>query len=649
MKLKQFLPLFFCFLFTLLKAQTASDAVLFTLDNQPVYAEEFLRVYNKNLDLVQDDSQKDVDAYLKLFTNYKLKLQEAKALGFHEKKSYLRELSNYKKQLAQNYITDPKVTDALVEEAYQRISHDINANHILIRLDENASPEDTLAAYKNIMKLRDRALQEGFDKVRKEVHNGQTVFGEELGYFSGFKMVYAFETVAYNTQVGAISEPFRTRFGYHILKVLDKRASEGEREVAHIMILSKSGDSLSAQAEEKIKSIYKRLEAGEAFEDLAKQFSEDKNSAPKGGLLPEFSRGQISAKAFEDVAFNLKAVGDYSEPFKTNFGWHIVKLYKIKPIPDFESMRPELEGKVKRDSRSKLIDEALVNKLKTKYNVPEFQPALAYFESIVTDDYFKNSWQLPESFTADKTLLVIGNKKLLYNDFGQYLLNTQRFSRKKERFKSLISTKYEAFLKTNLLQYQEEHLEYENEDFAHIVEEYRDGLLLFDLMENTIWNTAKSDSTGVKQFYNSHKDNYVLPERVDAVVVSSTKQRTLNKVKKLLQQNMTVDEVKSLIRGNDQIEAIFTVGIMDKEHQALPKPFEFKKGLSKVNKYNGAFVLVKVNDILPKTQKTLDEARGAVISDYQAYKEEQWVNELAQKYKVVVNQDVLEQVKAQLK
>ncbi|MEC3907431.1 peptidylprolyl isomerase [Tamlana sp. 2201CG12-4] len=649
MKLNWFLTSSLIFIVSFLQAQSVEDEVLFTVDDAPVYTSEFKRVYSKNLDLVQDESQKDIDEYLKLFTSYKLKLKEAHELRYHEKKSYLRELENYRKQLAKNYITDSKVTDALVREAYERISNDVKANHILIKVPENASPNDTLTAYNKLMGLRKRALEEGFEKVRKEVHNGKTVYGEELGYFSGFKMVYKFENAAYSTKAGDISMPFRTRFGYHIVKVLDKRKSEGSREVAHIMVRKNEKDSLGEELETRIHEIYKKLNQGEAFEALAKQFSDDKNSSPKGGILPSLSRGQISAKEFEDVAFSLDTVGQVSKPFKTDFGWHIVKLYKTKPIPGFEAMKPELIGKVKRDSRSKLIDEALIEKLKTKYEVTHPQSALTYFESILTDDYFKNTWKLPVDFNADQTLLRIENTVVPYKDFGNYLLKTQRSTRSNEALKSLVSKKYEAFLRERLIKYQEDNLENENEEFAHIVAEYRDGLLLFELMENTIWNTAKTDSLEIQKYYEKHKENYVLPQRVDVVVASSAKQKVLKKVTKLLQEGVELNQIKSLINGKDNIDVIFTVGIMDATHQSLPKNFNFKKGISNIQKHNGAYQLVQVKAVLPKTQKTFEDAKGTVVSDYQTYKEEKWVEKLAEKYKIVINDEVFEKVKTQLK
>lgn len=649
MTLRYFHTSLFVLFLSTLQAQTTSGEVLFTVDGEPVYSSEFVRVYNKNLDLVQDESQKDVDEYLTLFTNYKLKLKEAKALDLHKKPSYLRELDSYKKQLSKSYVTDSKVTDALIEEAYERISNEVKATHILVRVDETATPEDTLKAYNDIIKLRERALSEGFEAVRKEVHNGKTLFGEELGYFSGFKMVYKFENVAYNTPVGEISQPFRTRFGYHIIHVLDKRKSRGERTVAHIMISNKQADTLNANPEVRIQEIYQKLNQGEDFEALAKQFSDDKSSAPKGGLLAPFSGGQLSVQEFEEVAFNLKDIGNVSQPFQSKYGWHIVKLYGKKPVAPFDDLKPELEVKVKRDERSKLIDNALVSKLKAKYKVSNEQPALEYFASILNEDYYKRVWVLPAEFEAKMPLVKIGNKQFSFKDLGDYLVKKQRNVNPNQSFSKIVSDNYEAFLEESLIAYQEDNLENENEDFAYIVNEYRDGLLLFDLMESTIWNTAKTDSVDIQNFYNSHKEQYALPKRVDAIVATSTKQKTLKKVAKLLHQGMGLDDIKKLVNSNDDVQVVFTTGIMDATHQALPDDFEFKKGISEIYKHNDAYIVAQVKDILPETTKTFDEAKGAVISDYQTYKEEVWIKELSNKYKVVVNPEALKKVKSKIK
>ena len=648
MKFKHLLFSFVFVFFTLTLVQAQDKDVLFTIDKAPVYASEFIRVYNKNLDLVKDESQKDIDGYLKLFINYKLKLKEAKRLNLDKKPSYLRELENYKKQLAKNYLSDSKVTDALVEEAYNRLATEINASHVLVRIDENANPKDTLTAYNEILKLRNRVINEGYKEVQKEVHNGKTIFAEDLGYFSAFKMVYPFENAAYNTKVGNVSEPFRTRFGYHIVTVFNKRKARGEVSVAHIMI--KTNKENTEESETKIKEIDKRLEQGEAFDALAKQLSEDASSASKGGILKPFSSGEISAPEFEEVAFGLKGIGEISKPFKTQFGWHIVKLIAKKGIATLAEMKPQLESKIKRDSRSKVLKDSRIKALKSKYTIIENTKVLDYFKSIVYEDYFKGKWNLPNNFEGDKMFVKIQDKELSYNDFGQFLIKKQRNYRNKTNTISVVvDNSYKDFLETELLKYQEENLINENIDYALIVGEYRDGLLLFDLMETEIWNVAKNDSVALGKYYNAFQKNYFFPERVDAVVATSAKKSVVKKIPKLLEQGLDIEAIKKLVNTNGDVNVSFTSGEMDKNHQALPKLFSFKKGVSKIYNHNDAYMVVLVKEIRPQTQKTFAEAKGKVTSDYQVFKEENWLKELAFKYSIQVNQDVLTKVKLTIK
>ena len=639
----------FMFLFCLcnLQAQTSEKDVLFTVAEEPVYASEFIRIFNKNLDLVKDESQKNVDEYMKLFVNYKLKLQEAKAQDLDKKSSYVRELNNYKKQLAKNYLTDSKVTDELVLEAYERLSKEVNADHVLIRLNENASPDDTLAAYNQLLKFRDRLMADGFKTLQKEIHNGKTIYAENLGYFTAFKMVYDFENVAYNTPVEEVSMPFKTRFGYHIVSINDVRDSRGERTVAHIMVSDKKEEETAAET--RINDIYNKLEQGESFESLAKQFSDDKSSAKSGGKLAPFSGGQLSSTEFEEQAFSLKAVNDVSKPFKTEFGWHIMKLLGIKNIESFEAMRPALEAKVKKDSRSQLINTSLVNNLMERYQVSYEQPALEYFASIMTNDYFVGKWQFPEDFEKDKELVKIDSKTWVYQDFGQFLLKSQRKATEKASFDAIVKDKYRDFINIIIVQYQEDNLENENEDFAHILAEYRDGLLLFDLMETEIWNASKQDSIGLQDFYNANKGDYFWNERIDAIVASSSSKSIVKKVKKMMESGSSEEDIKSALNTQKTINVIFTSGTMDAEHQTLPENFEFKKGVSKVYAHNDGFIVANVNAILPQESKAFDDAKGQIMSDYQVYKEENWLKELKEKYPVVIDNTVLDKVKEQIK
>ncbi|MFM7896856.1 MAG: peptidylprolyl isomerase, partial [Flavobacterium sp.] len=307
MKINRLLIFGFLLVQSFLFAQTKE--VLFTIDNHPYYTDEFIRVYNKNLDLVKDDSQKDLDKYLDLFLGYKLKVEKANKIGLQNGTSYQNELKSYRNQLSKNYVNDSKVTNELVHEAYDRMQQEVRASHILILVDEGASPQDTLKAYNKILDIKKRLdAGEDFVTVAKQTSEDPSVKENngDLGYFSAFRMVYPFENAAYKTKVGQVSKPFRTRFGYHIIKVVDKRVNRGEVTVAHIMVLKQTDATQQEKAKTTIDDIYKKIQQGENFESLAQQFSEDKSSAPKGGVLQRFGSGQLSSEEFENVAFELK-------------------------------------------------------------------------------------------------------------------------------------------------------------------------------------------------------------------------------------------------------------------------------------------------------------------------------------------------------
>ena len=383
-------------------AQNGKKEVLFTIDDKPYYTDEFSRVYNKNLDLVKDESQKDLTQYLQLFIGYKLKINKANKLGLQKGDAYKNELNTYRTQLSKNYLTDSKVTKELVEEAYNRSLKEVKASHILITVDENASPEDTLVAFNKITAIRQKAIAgEDFGKLATE--NSQDPSAKEnkgdLGYFSAFRMVYSFESAAFNTPKGKISNPFRTRYGYHIIKVDDIRDNRGEVSVEHIMLLNPKEDKYEEKemVKHNIQDIYKKIQQGENFEDLAKQFSDDKSSSSKGGLLSRFGSGQLSSEEFENAAFSLTKENPISAPFQSKFGWHIVKLIDKFPIKPLAEVKTELENKISKDDRSRLITNSLNEKLRKKYAVKREDKLYKSIVKTVTNDFYESKWEVPAS------------------------------------------------------------------------------------------------------------------------------------------------------------------------------------------------------------------------------------------------------------
>jgi len=626
--------------------------VLMTIDGNPVYANEFKRVYNKNLNLVQDESQKDIDGYLNLFIDYKLKVAEAQAQGLADRRSYQNELSRYRDQLSRNYIFEDKVTETLAREAYERGKEEINASHILIRVDYEATPQDTLAAYNKIKTIRERALKgEDFAKLAQSLSEEPGAKDSEgnLGYFSVFSMVYPFENAAYNTKVGEISEIIRTRFGYHIVKVNDRRAKLPKISVSHIMISDKKGPR-DFDPEQRIKELHTMAKQGESFESLAKQFSDDKNSAVQGGKLKAFSKGDLRAAEFENAAYELKKVGEISKPVKTDFGWHIIRLDEKMPMETFEDKKEDLEKKVGEGDRSKVVTNAINKKIKDKYGFKKGVSYLPYFDTFVSEDVLGRGWARPPvPAEDDKVLFTIGTKNATFTDFATFIAGRQKTTRPFKQKEALLVAFYDEFETEVLKDYFKMALEDENEEYASIVTEYRDGLLIFDVMEKNIWDKAKTDSIGLQSFYDKTKQKYQWKQRIDADICSATNETFAQQVQKMLFEGKTAEEIKAAINTENQVNVLITPGIFETDDEKLPKNLEIKEGVSNIIKNNDSSIIVNVKQIIAPGLKSLDEVKGKVLSDYQNELEKNWIESLRSKYTVEVNKKTLKRVKKDLK
>lgn len=633
-------------------AQNNAKEVLFTINEKPYYTDEFSRIYKKNLDLVKDDTQKDLNQYLDLFVGYKLKVNKAYKLGLQNNAPYQNELKSYRAQLAKTYFNDTKITQELIEEGYNRLQKEIKTSHILVLADENSTPEDTLKAYNKINDIRKKALA-GEDFAALAVQYSEDPSAKDnkgdLGYFSAFRMVYPFENAAYNTPKGEVSKIIRTRFGYHILKIYDIRANRGEITVAHIMILNpKPEDTDKDKAKNTVNDIYKKILQGEKFEDLAKQFSEDKSSSSKGGLLNKFGSGQLSSEEFENTAFSLANVGDISKPFQSQFGWHIVKLIEKHPIKTMEEMKPELEAKIGKDDRSKKITASLNEKLRKKYTFKRDEKQFAAVSKLVTNDFYEAKWQVPEAF-SNGTLLTINAKKIDAKTFLEFVDKQQKAAYKTKPVSKLTNELYNKFLDEQLTKYYDENLETDNSDFANVMEEYRDGLLLFDLMEKEIWERAKTDTLGLKNFYEAHKAEHMWKKRVEVTVASSTKMDMIKKAQSLMKKGTEPQAIKDKINVGNVVNIMTNSGIFEEGSGALPKTMKYNLGVSEIFKEGEYYFVTDVKKIIPEGVKSLDECKGKIVNDYQQNLEQGWVDDLKKEFTVKVNTDVFDKIKKQLK
>lgn len=627
-----------CFWSNFGQHQSKNPEVLITINDEDITVDEFLKVYNKNINLVQDDRQKDIDSYLELYLNYKLKLAEARALEYDQKQSYKQEYERYRKQLQQKYLTDKDVTEELIKEAYKRTIEEVKAQHILVR---TSAVQDTLAALEKLKVLRNRFLNENFDLLQKELHDGKNIFVEDLGYFSAFKMVYDFENAAFTTSIGDVSQPFKTQFGYHLVKVLNKRRSRGQAKAAHIMIAHNSTDSLQTP-EQRINELHRLLLQGESFENLAKQFSDDKSSAVNGGNLKPFSSGEINSEIFVDTAFSLED-GAISNPIRTKFGWHIIKLISTIPVKDFEDIKFELEQKIKRDSRSSFIKKKMIESLKEQYQIDA--PNRDEISSLFVKVEGQNDWLLNYGVEPQGQFVKIQNRVLGYDDFLEFLNKNLKASNSNTASSESVWRSFNTFLGEQLIQYKKDQLPLENLEYAQILKEYEEGLLLFDIMQDKIWNGAKNDSIGLLEHYENNKTKFVTPAKITGTIARSKKKSTLKKTIKMWADGRTNDDITTVLNAKRQ-QLILSTGSFEINDPLLPKKVKFSEGISSVFPINDSYVVLNISAQVPEKVQSFEASKGAVISSYQTELEKRWIETLRTKFDISINKNALDVLKS---
>jgi len=641
-------------IFTLSVFSQSNDPVLLQVANEKVTKGEFIKVYEKNNIKSENPDSKALEEYLELYTNFRLKVTEAKALGMDTVKSFRDELAGYRKQLALPYLSDNEATDKMIREAYEHKKYDIRASHILIRVDKLASAADTLAAWNKIMQLRKRILKgEDFGKVASEasedpsakdrVQEGQKIKGSQgdLGFFTAFNMVYPFEEAAYNAKIGEVTMPVRTDFGYHLIKVTAKIPAMGKIQIGHIMLVFPDKASLddSLKVTDSANMAYKLLKSGSDFGDVAKKFSDDASTAGKGGVSPWITVNQLLPDFTLNIA-KLKDKGDFSEPFQTRYGWHIVKLVDRKPIGSFDEEKEDIKQRLPRSDRNTEIQQTFITKTKASYGFTQNLPALDELTKTITDSIFNASWKIDQAAGLNKNLFTIGTKTYTQADFAGHLAATQRREQKRD-IPAYVFQQYNTFVNDAVNKYADSQLEAENPDFKALINEYHDGILLFDLTDKKVWSKAVKDTLGLQQFYEKNKNTYMWESRLDASILTIHDLSILKSLKKQLKKGAS----------DEQILAKFNVDTIQKvtiEHKKFVKGenkildgIEWKPGTSDlIPLADTANAIVVVHKVVDPEPKLLDEIRGTMTADYQNYLEKEWISELRAKYPVIVNREV---------
>ena len=632
-----------------LNTTAQTDNVVMEIDGKKVTKSEFLQIYLKNNPNPKYDKQ-SLDEYMELFKKFKLKVAEAEALGYDTIPKLKKELAGYRKQLSQPYLIDSTKNSTLVKQAYERMKNEVHASHILVKVAENASPEDTLAAYNRIMAIKKRIENgEDFATVAKGKNGSDDPSaarnGGDLGYFTAFQMVYQFEEAAYNTPVGKISNPVRTKFGYHILKVIDMRPARGTMKAAHIMVAT--GKEASAEeiesAHKKVDEIYAKLKSGESFEKLASEFSDDSQTAEKGGELPLFGTGTTTRMVpeFEEAAFQLKADGDVSQPVQTAFGYHIIKRLELTPLRSFEELKKEIQGKVNKDERSIVTQQSFIEKLKKTYAFKDsYSKTSKWFVQNIDTNYYKGTWNA-NNLKTNTAMFTLDKKAFTQKDFASYLQKNFRAYKSMDA-NELVKKQYAAWQNSEILAYEESKLDSKYPDFKALMQEYHDGILLYEIMSDKVWNKAIKDTSGLKTFFESNNANYTWGKRYNAYIYECSNEDISKKVAAML-KNDTISSrtVINAINKDSELNLRVRTGKFEIESTPSLKGHDLKKGVNPAYVFDGKYYIVKVDEILAPTQKTMTEAKGAATSDYQTYLEKEWLTEIAKKHPIVIHEQVL--------
>lgn len=636
--------LFFISVLTLSLNAAESEQILMTIGNKKITKSEFEYIFFKNND--KDSITKDdLDEYLDLFINFKLKVLEAESRGMDTTQAFVTELDGYREQLAKPYLTDRSVDDFYMKEAYERLSEEVKVSHVLIGIEGNKSPSDTLVAYNKAMEVRQNLINGAdFPSQAKQysVDPSAAQNGGMLGYFKGFQMIYQFESAAFNTPVGDISMPVRTQYGYHVLKVHDKRQAQGDVKVAHIMkmIAENATEELVKKAEVEIRELYKEVKDGGDFAEIAKKSSDDYGSAQSGGALNWFSTGNM-VREFEQAAFALKENGDISEPIRTQFGWHIIKLLDKRGIRSYSDSKEEIKRRLQRDPRGSKAFENFIDQCKKEYKYTEHQENIDAFIDFSRRYTYQDSMFQVITRGLEKPVMTLDGIDFTQEQFADYLIKNPRGETPNE--KERVKLKWDKFNVEAIVNYEKSILEKKYSEFRFLMQEYHDGILLFEISSQEVWDKASKDEAILKKYYKKVRKKYKWEEpHFNGKIVRCVNDSVMA-IAKLKYQTSDVDSTILGELNADAPAVSIENGSFSKGQNDVVDYYYFEGDkYAPTVKFNSAFALGKIYKA--GTPKEFELIKGNVTSDYQNYLEKQWIKMLRKKFKTSVNKDVLKTI-----
>ena len=620
---------------------------LFTYGKYAVSKNEFLRAYNKNKTVAADKEQALKD-YLDLYTKFRLKVQAARDMHLDTLPSLKSDLQNFRTQIESNYLQDDNEVDALVNDAYNRSRKDIHVQHFYVSINGKMSPGDTLKLFKAINEAYDELKKGGtnYDDIVSEIKEKiAPLEGNDLGWITVFTLPYEFENIVYNLKPGQVSKPYRSKKGWHIFKNEEERPAVGEIKIAQILFAVPAGNiSMRDHAKQIADSVYNALKAGADFGALAKQYSNDRRTYMNNGIMPEFGVATYDG-GFEKVAFSLKNDSDISQPFQTEFGYHIIKRLSRSPIPENkgdEGYMSNLKQEVLADSRIASAKEKFLKDVLIKTGYKKNNAINEKDLWTVTDTFAVSNKKISSGNVSENTILFsFNNAKVKVGDWMQYVrsVKTTYAAHAEQTHDEL----YKNYVSLAATENYKNRLEVFNPEFKYQLQEFKDGNMLFEIMERKVWSKASSDSVGLEQYYNEHKTNYKWNASADAILFSCSNEAA---AKTAIEEINKGKSWKDVVKDNSQVQA--DSGRYELSQVPVKSKTDFTPGLLTqpvVNSGDATAIFSLIIKTYPgDEQRSFADARGLVINDYQNLLEKKWIEELKKKYPVVVNEKVFQSI-----
>lgn len=676
-------------------AQQSDDPVIFEINGKNIRKSEFMKDFLRSIgkDPAAEptactyEKRKALEEYVELFVNFRTKLEDAFNKGYDTVPDMIRELKGYRNELAAPYLIDSATLDNILHEAYERNHYVLHAGHILVKVGRNANPADTLAAYEEIMAIYDRVMTgEDFLSVAAEVNKRQLDKAGvapddprrqetgDLGDFTVFDMVYPFETAAYSLEVGEISKPIRTNYGYHIIKLFEKIPFFGHATLQHIWV---SASTNPEKDQARIFDAFNKIaKEGMNFGIVCRDYTDDHATADIGGLLSDMSSRQLPPE-YISVMSNMKP-GEMSSPFQTKYGWHMILLLNRDSLPQYEDMVPYYKQRLVRDNRNTKPRIQFIEQCKLKYGFVDYtktdaptpkgkkapkvkqkMASLAECRAALNDSVFSKMWKFEDNMVSDmRPLFKVADIEYTAVDFLKFIESRQRAEGVVD-LDMYLNERYSNYINDKVFEYADKNLEKEHAEFAELLEEYRNGLMIFSYNDQMIWSKAIKDTVGLARFYaqtssehnidNENDAPYFWNERARLTQVNiddssflapSKALKLLNKAtKKQWNKSQLTEELAKVMKheGTFHVDEL----LVEKEHQNVLKSNQWRYGIYEAPLSKG-YQLVRVDKLLDPCLKNLLEARGYYINDYQLFLEKQLNQELRRKYNVVIHQDVID-------